>query len=217
MAVNSKLEPLHVALRLPQAHLEIVSLPETEIKLYLLNDEASTLELNPESIAYFWQQLPFWAFAWAGGRALAQWIIQNPQTVRGKTVLDFGCGSGVVAIAAAQAGARQVWVADLDPNALLAAQLNAELNQVSLQSCQRHHWPDVDVLLASDVLYDISSQADLRELMHAIPVWYLAEREFVRPKGIPLERITQLCCSTLPQLHDFDENLEIEIYQAKLG
>src|SRR5690606_38231114 len=123
---------LQQALKLPGASLQTQYLPDAELNLLLLQLHDTQLQLDDGQIADVWQQLPYWAFAWAGGRALVQWLRHNPQAVRGKPVLDFGCGSALVGIAAARAGAREVWVADLDPNAMLAAQHNAALNHVSL-------------------------------------------------------------------------------------
>src|SRR5690348_9337124 len=71
---------------------------------------------------------PFWAFAWAGGQALARYLLDHPETVAGREVLDFGSGSGLVAIAAAKAGAARVTAADIDPFAAAAIALNAALN-----------------------------------------------------------------------------------------
>ena len=72
---------------------------------------------------------PYWAYDWAGGTVLARYILDHPETVKGLRVLDLGSGSGVVAIAAAKAGAAEVIAADIDENAVTAAKLNAELNR----------------------------------------------------------------------------------------
>ncbi len=85
---------------------------------------------------------PFWAFAWPGGQALARLVLDRPEIVRGRRVLDFAAGSGLGAIAAGKAGAAKVTASDIDPFALAAILLNAELNGVSVS------------LEASDVLLD---------------------------------------------------------------
>ena len=77
---------------------------------------------------------PYWAFAWAGGQALARYLLDHPQEVRGQSVLDFGSGSGLVAIAAAKAGAARVLAADIDDFALAAIALNAQLNQARIET-----------------------------------------------------------------------------------
>lgn len=205
------LSKLEQSLRLPQAKLQQVTLLPENIQLHLLALEQQPT-LNSQQIAYFWQQLPYWAFAWAGGRALATFLNENPQYVKGKRVLDFGCGSGIVAIAASKAGAKEIWVADLDENALTAAQLNALNNEVQVKVVKNNTWPEVDILLASDVLYDISSSDDLQTLMSNIPEWLLAERRFVKPSFVQLQCLQEHITSTLPIIDDFDQDLSIEIY-----
>jgi predicted nicotinamide N-methyase len=76
---------------------------------------------------------PYWAFAWAGGQALARYVLDNEDTVRGRTVLDFGAGSGLVAIAAVRAGARTVTAADIDACAAAAIALNAATNNATVE------------------------------------------------------------------------------------
>ncbi|HEY2195810.1 MAG TPA: 50S ribosomal protein L11 methyltransferase [Actinomycetospora sp.] len=104
---------------------------------------------------------PFWAFAWAGGQALARHVLDHPQVVRGRRVLDLATGSGIVAIAAARAGALHVVASDSDARARVAARRNAALNGVSLdvvgdlvgQDADEVEL-DVDVVLAGDVFYE---------------------------------------------------------------
>ena len=103
-----------------------------EIALHLA-DEAHDLWLRTEDeLAEIGLPPPFWAFAWAGGQGLARYILDNPETVRGKRVLDFATGSGLVAIAAAKAGAASVTAADIDPSAAAAIGLNAVANAVEI-------------------------------------------------------------------------------------
>lgn len=101
---------------------------------------------------------PYWAFAWAGGQALTRYLLDNPDLARGKRVLDFASGSGLSAIAAACCGAAHVTAAEIDPLALAAIELNAELNGVSLEllgeDCLRQEGTDWDLLLAGDVCYE---------------------------------------------------------------
>ncbi|MFY9179684.1 MAG: 50S ribosomal protein L11 methyltransferase [Venatoribacter sp.] len=210
--LTGKFAQLEQALRLPDAKLEPTHLAKENLVLHLLHLANTEQQLSAAEIAYFWQKLPYWAFAWAGGRALAQWIEANPGWVQGKRVLDFGCGSALVGIASAKAGAKEVWVADLDDNALLAAQLNARANGVEIHIVKQQQWPQVDLLLASDVLYDISSSADLQTLMLNIPQWLLAESHFVKPNFVELSSLQRYQSSTLPSIGDFDEQIDIEIY-----
>ena len=92
---------------------------------------------------------PFWAFVWAGGQALARYLLDHPDEVAGKRVHDVATGSGIVAIAAALAGAPEVTATDLDPASVAAAHRNAAANHVTLS--EKTEAPDV--LLAGDVYY----------------------------------------------------------------
>lgn len=100
---------------------------------------------------------PYWAYPWAGGIALARYVLDHPETVRGKRVLDLGAGSGLVGIAAMKAGAAAVTFSDADSAALLAARLNVELNEigpVSFAGDILGALPgEVDVILAGDAFY----------------------------------------------------------------
>ncbi|MER9329430.1 methyltransferase [Mesorhizobium sp. M0488] len=128
-----------------------------EIELHLA-DEAHDLWLRTEDeLAEIGLPPPFWAFAWAGGQGLARHVIDNPATVWGKRVLDFASGSGLVAIAAAKAGAAKVIAADIDPFCATAIRLNAQANGVGIEFLGTDcigtdtGW---DVILAGDVFYD---------------------------------------------------------------
>jgi len=128
-----------------------------EVLLHLA-DEAHDLWLRTEEeLAEIGLPPPFWAFAWAGGQGLARYVLDHPATVRGKRVLDFASGSGLVAIAAAKAGAAKVIASDIDPFCETAIALNLEANAVEAQflgtDCVSSDdgW---DVVLAGDVFYD---------------------------------------------------------------
>jgi predicted nicotinamide N-methyase len=107
---------------------------------------------------------PFWAFPWAGGQGLARYVLDHPETVAGRDVLDVASGSGLVAIAAAKAGARSVLAGDIDDNALAAIALNAAANAVPAVLPRRADLAagagGADVVLAADVFY----QRDLAAL-----------------------------------------------------
>jgi predicted nicotinamide N-methyase len=96
---------------------------------------------------------PYWAFCWGSGQALARYVLDRPELVRGKVVVDFGAGSAVVALAAARAGAARVIAVDIDPKARAFAELNAARNGLVIETSERvpAQW---DVLFASDVLYE---------------------------------------------------------------
>nr|WP_239522198.1 50S ribosomal protein L11 methyltransferase [Geodermatophilus sabuli] len=101
---------------------------------------------------------PFWAAAWPGGQALARYVLDTPDVVAGRAVLDLGAGSGLVAIAARLAGARRVLASDVDPFSRTAVRVNAELNGVTGISVTgdvlAREPRGVDVVLAGDVCYD---------------------------------------------------------------
>jgi predicted nicotinamide N-methyase len=100
---------------------------------------------------------PFWAFPWAGGQGVARYVLDNPQVVAGRRVFDLACGSGLVAIAAALAGAAQVTACDVDEMALVAAGINASANDVALTPLVADVLAttvDAEVVLAGDVFYD---------------------------------------------------------------
>jgi predicted nicotinamide N-methyase len=102
------------------------------------------------------QPPPFWAFAWAGGQALARYVLDAPELIRGRTVLDLATGSGLVAIAASRAGARSVTANDIDPLALAAARANAAANGVELRLVEGDLLETDDrygMILAGDVCY----------------------------------------------------------------
>lgn len=103
-----------------------------EVMLHLLMPDHPLWAGTPADAEALGVPMPYWAFAWPGGQALARWILDHPSLVRGRRVLDLGCGGAIEAIAAAKAGAAQVRCVDLDPYAVCAARLNAMANDVSL-------------------------------------------------------------------------------------
>lgn len=99
---------------------------------------------------------PYWAYHWAGGTVLARYILDHPEIVRGKSLIDLGSGSGVVGIAAMKAGAQAVMAIDIDPYATAATLLNAQVNGVNLTAFtgELTSSPQADLVLAGDVFYD---------------------------------------------------------------
>jgi predicted nicotinamide N-methyase len=136
-----------------------------EIRLHLATEVTPIWQATEDSLSRGAVPPPFWAFAWAGGQALARYLLDNPETVAGREVLDIGSGSGIVAIAAAKAGASRIVAADIDPFAAAAIALNAPLNDVILTVETRDlldrgpaGW---GVALAGDICYEepMSSRA----------------------------------------------------------
>ncbi len=139
------------------AHTQVSTAPIVpEIKLHLGDDAFSLWERTEETVGETDQQPPFWGFAWPGGQALARYLLDHPQAVAGRTVLDLGAGCGLTAVAAALAGARAVLASDLDPFAKAAITLNAQANGVTVST-------------TGDVL---DEPADLAEVVLAADIWY---------------------------------------------
>lgn len=137
--------------------LRLVRLPFVpEIRLHLADD---AIVLRARLEAQVGPGLtPFWANAWAGGQALARYVLDHPQLVAGRRVLDVASGSGLVAIAAAKAGAAEVTANDIDPYALAAVAMNAAVNGVTVAVNEGDlldgDGGDADVVLAGDAFYD---------------------------------------------------------------
>ncbi|MDP3897863.1 MAG: methyltransferase [Mesorhizobium sp.] len=135
-----------------------------EIRLHLADEAHDLWHLTEEELQEKGLPPPFWAFAWAGGQGLARYVLDHPETVRGRTVLDFAAGSGLVGIAAALAGAARVTAADIDPFSAAAVALNGRQNGVTLEfTADDLVGADLgwDVVLAGDVFYDKAFAARL--------------------------------------------------------
>ncbi|HYQ37620.1 MAG TPA: 50S ribosomal protein L11 methyltransferase, partial [Pseudomonas sp.] len=148
------LEPLHALLG--DARLTASALPGSDLRLWLLDPANMDRAFDAEETRRILEEPPYWCFCWASGLALARWLAERPEWVRGQRVLDFGAGSGVAGIAAARAGAAEVVACDLDPLALAACRANAALNGVELGYsadffAERDRF---DLILVADVLYD---------------------------------------------------------------
>jgi predicted nicotinamide N-methyase len=151
-----------------RAHTRLLPVPNApEISLFLA-DEATELWLKTEEeLGELGLPPPFWAFAWAGGQALARYVLDRRELVAGRRVLDFASGSGLVAIAAAKAGAAVVEACDIDAFAAEAIRLNAGANGISteprlqdLVGCEEG-W---DAVLVGDIWYE-------RETAERVTAW----------------------------------------------
>lgn len=144
--------------RFIRANTSILHPPHVpEIALHLASEVHDLWIATEEELAAGGLPPPFWAFAWAGGQGLARFVLDHPELVAGRRVVDFATGSGLVAIAAMKAGAAKVLALDIDPFAVEAARLNAAENGVALTVERRDAIGsvlDADVLLAGDVFYD---------------------------------------------------------------
>lgn len=139
-----------------RANLPLTAVPSVpEIRLHKAGPRSRLGRLAERDPAF---GSPYWAHSWGGGLALARHILDRPQTVDGRRVLDLGAGSGLVAIAAALAGARQVIAADVDPYAIAAIGLNAAANGAAvtplLGDLTDGAPPEVDLIVVGDLFYD---------------------------------------------------------------
>ena len=145
-----------------------------ELDLHLADEITPIWKLTEEDLAEIGLPPPYWAFAWAGGQALARYVLDNPGVVAGKAVIDFASGSGLVAIAAAKAGASRVLAADIDGYCEQAVSLNAEANgelvgftDADLTAAPPPAW--AEVILAGDICYE-------KPLAERVLAWLLAAR-----------------------------------------
>jgi predicted nicotinamide N-methyase len=131
-----------------------------EIKLHLAHEALPIWQKTEDELGEIGLPPPFWAFAWAGGQALARYILDNPKVVRGQSVIDIASGSGLVGIAAMKAGAALVLAADIDQFSMAAIELNATLNNVEISRISDdllvNPPPHVDVILVGDLFYEKS-------------------------------------------------------------
>jgi predicted nicotinamide N-methyase len=129
-----------------------------ELVLYLADEITPIWRLTEEALEEMGLPPPFWAFAWAGGQALARYLLDHPQTVVGKRVVDFASGSGIVAIAAMKAGAAHTLAADIDSFCGAAVALNAQANGVEVTFTDENLLdgapPAADLILAGDICYE---------------------------------------------------------------
>lgn len=129
-----------------------------EIKLYLAEESVPIWLKSEEELGEMNVPPPYWAFAWAGGQALARYLLDNPHICRDQTVLDLGAGSGMTAIAAAKTGAHSVVAADIDGFALASCRLNAAANAVSFELTNTDFLDgppsDAAVVLIGDLFYE---------------------------------------------------------------
>ena len=144
-----------------------------EISLWLADEITPIWRLTEEELGQMGVPPPFWAFAWAGGQALARYLLDNPDQVRGRRVLDLAAGSGLVGIAAMKSGAASVLCADIDPFCEAAVRLNATANGVDLaftaENLLERDPPAFDVICAGDVFSE-------RPMAERVIAWLKAAR-----------------------------------------
>lgn len=195
-----------------RANTAVVAPPHVpEIRLHLADEAHELWHKTEEELQEIGLPPPFWAFAWAGGQGLARYVLDHPASVRGHSVLDFATGSGLVAVAAAKAGAASVKANDIDPFCEPAVRLNAALNDAPIVFAPGNlvgsDLPGTDVLLAGDVFFD-------REMSAALIPWFgqLAANGvevLVGDPGrsyLPRERLSFLAVYEVPVTRALEDN-----------
>jgi predicted nicotinamide N-methyase len=199
-----------------KSNTKLLPVPLTpEIRLHLAEESLAIWRQTEEELGRMNVPPPWWAFAWAGGQALARYVLDHPALAAGRSVLDLGAGSGLAGIAAIKAGAARVLAADTDPFALAAIALNAEANEVSLQGTGE------DLLAARPSRFDLVLVGDLfyeRALAERVLAFVGAARGQgaavlvgdPRRSYFPRERFTQVVEYRVPVTRDL-EDMEIKL------
>ncbi|MFV0478093.1 MAG: class I SAM-dependent methyltransferase [Parahaliea sp.] len=204
---------------IPGAYMQKIALPlSRSFPLYLLNEDYPQHELSAEAVQQIMDEPLYWAFCWASGLVLAELLLSEPQWVCGKRVLDFGCGSGVAAIAAALAGAKHVTACDIDRNALMATRLNAKLNGVTLELSDNFYQveKDIDLLIVADVLYDKRNFTWLDIFLRRSRAVLLADSRVKSFYANGYRQIAVRQAHTLPDLDESVEFRDVRIYRGSI-
>jgi predicted nicotinamide N-methyase len=182
-----------------------------EIKLHLAEESLPIWLKTEEELGEINVPPPFWAFAWAGGQALARYLLDNPDLVAGKSILDLGCGSGLTAIAPMLAGAARALAADIDVLALAAVALNAEANGVAVATTSANllaHPPrPFDVTLVGDLFYE---RAMSDQVLSYIDAAAKAGSDILvgdpQRTYFPKHRFTQVALYDVPVTRELEDN-----------
>jgi predicted nicotinamide N-methyase len=197
--------------RFVRAHTRLVAPPLVpEVRLHLADEVTPLWQATEAVLGEAGLEPPFWAFAWPGSQAMARWILDHPEEVRGRTVLDIGAGAGLASIAAAWAGARAT-ANDVDPMAIVAARLNAEENAADVAFVEGD-------LLGTDVAAEIVIVGDLcyeRTLSERLLAWLrhlaLTRRVILAEPGrafAPRAGFRTLATYVVPTLFDLENKTE---------
>lgn len=201
-----------------EGSLAVTSLPSCDgLKLLLLSPDFPRGKLPDDDMKAILARPAYWAFCWASGYAFATYILQHRQLFKGRKLVDFGSGSGVVAIAASMAGAAKVVACDHDSLALDAIDANARLNNVPVLTCRSLDELDEapDLVVASDILYDRDNYHYLEVFQNLTDNVILADS---RLKQIPVpgyHLVHELESRTLPDLQEEEQYNRVRIYSYK--
>jgi predicted nicotinamide N-methyase len=206
--------------RIPGSRLEKTQLPQApELSLYLLNEDYPRDGLTPEQAEALMNNPPHWGFCWASGQVLGHCVLDNPDWVKGKTLVDFGAGSGVVGIAAKMAGARRVILCDLDEKALRAGELNARINGVNVEfSAAIEDLLEEDVsdwiLAVADVFYDQENLSLLETLLDRFDTVWVSDSRLMGQPLPGMDIIGAYDSHTVPDLDESREFNCVTLYRS---
>jgi len=179
-----------------------------EIRLHQATDPIRMWEQTEQAAGQTGLDPPFWAFAWAGGLALARYLLDHPEVIRGRHAIDLASGSGLVAIAAAKAGAAAVTAYDIDPLACAVTGVNADANSVTVQAVCADVLvgdglpaPGTDLVLVADAFYERDLAGKVTQFMERCHVHGTAvlAGDFGRTY-LPRSRLTPLAAYDVPGL-----------------
>ena len=206
--------------KVPNGELTIQTLPMVpEVKLALIEHTYPQAELSQQQIEFLMDSPPYWAFCWASGQVMARYLLDNKKEVQGKMVLDFGCGSGVVAIAAKLAGAQRVIALDIDQAALTATQVNARLNGVEIETERNIDslilTKQETILLIADVFYDEENLPMLKGFIRDYKELIVADSR-VKPAALSgLKEVGRYASSTVPDLGESADFNSVGVYRVR--
>lgn len=182
-----------------------------EIMLHLAEESLPIWQKSEDELGQMNVPPPYWAFAWAGGQALARYLLDNRDLVRGRRVLDIGAGSGISGIAAKLAGASEVHLADIDAFAVAAAILNGELNGVRVRVTAEDRLDTdpfgFDVVLIGDLYYEralaerVTAFIDRAKALRAIVLLGDPQRSY-----FPRDRFTRLADYRVPVTRELEDS-----------
>lgn len=208
--------------RIPDCHLTRTTLPGVpELSLYLINADYPRDNLDHDQAAALMDKPPFWGFCWASGQVLARAILDNPEWVRDRYLVDFGAGSGIVGLAAAMVGARRVVICDQDPIALRAARLNAaaaglevELTS-SLETLLDGDPRALDMVTVADVFYDRDNLPLLDLLLERFRTVLVSDSRLGGRHLPGMDIIGRSESHTVPDLDESEAFNHVTLYQSR--
>lgn len=202
---------------LPDAQLSASTLPDLpELQLWLLDPANLDRAFASDETRRLLEQPPYWGFCWGSGLALARWILDHPEQVRDKRVLDFGAGSGIVALACSAAGARQSIACDLDHPARRASAMNAQLNGLSIELADDYFAVvgELDLIFAADVLYDQDNHGFLDHFLNRANDVLVADSRVRDLQHPGYRRVATLSGQTWPDLGEPELFRQVALYSS---